>query len=74
MSQWDRRFVQTGLAVPDGNKVKVFYGSGSAEYVAFDCGAKVLGANWAGGYLNVVLSDGKARRYYGNGSAMYTVM
>jgi hypothetical protein len=58
---WDSKFINFGVAKIEGDKVKVY--RDSLNYITINVGKQVTSANWAGGELNVSMSDGKVRRY-----------
>ena len=58
---WESKFVNYGVVKIEGEQVKVYYDQYS--YVTISVGNQVTNANWAGGELNIAMSDGKVRRY-----------
>jgi len=58
---WDSKFINFGVVKIEGNNVKVY--RDTSNYTTISCGKPVNNASWAGGELNVSLSDGKVRRY-----------
>lgn len=58
---WDSKFVNFGVLKIDGDKVKVYRDQN--YYITLTIGKQVNNAVWAGGELNVSMSDGKVRRY-----------
>lgn len=58
---WDSKFINFGVVKIEGDKVKVY--KDSSNYTTISVGKQVTSANWAGGELNVSMSDGKVRRY-----------
>lgn len=58
---WDSKFVNFGVVKIEGNNVKVY--KDQYSYVTVSVGKSVTNAVWAGGELNVSMSDGKVRRY-----------
>jgi len=58
---WDSKFVNFGVVKIEGNNVKVF--RDQYNYSTISVGKTVTNAVWAGGELNVSMSDGKVRRY-----------
>lgn len=61
MNNWESKFVNFGVARPDGNLVKVY--ENKFAYVTLNAGSKVSYVTWAGDQLNVFLENGKVRRY-----------
>jgi hypothetical protein len=58
---WDSRYISFGVLKIEGKIVKVYRDQSS--YVNVNVGQPVQNAIWAGGELNITLSDGKVRRY-----------
>jgi hypothetical protein len=58
---WDPKFVNFGVVKIEGEKVKVY--KDNTNYTTISIGKQVTSASWAGGELNISLSDGKVRRY-----------
>jgi len=58
---WDSKYVNFGVLKIEGNKVYVYYDR--QNYVTIYVQNEVRSANWAGGDVNVTLTDGKIRKY-----------
>lgn len=58
---WESNYVTFGVTKIDRNNVKVY--KDRFNYVTVNVGKQITNANWAGGELNITLSDGKVRRY-----------
>jgi hypothetical protein len=58
---WDSKFVNFGVVKIEGSNVKVY--KDQSNYTTISVGKPVTNASWAGGELNVSMSDGKVRRY-----------
>lgn len=58
---WESNDVNFGVTKIDGNNVKVY--KDRFNYVTVNVGKQITNAGWAGGELNITLSDGKVRRY-----------
>jgi hypothetical protein len=67
---WDSKYVNYGVVKIDGSKVKVY--KDSSNYTTISVGKPVTAASWAGGELNISMSDGKVRRY--KDSSNYTTI
>lgn len=58
---WDSKYINFGVLKVEGNKVNV-YGD-RTNYVTINVSSPVTNATWAGGEINVYLSNGKVQRY-----------
>lgn len=58
---WDSKFVNFGVVTISGKNVKVF--SDKYSSITISVGKEISNVSWAGGELNVTLSDGTVRRY-----------
>ena len=58
---WESEYVNYGVLIPEGNKVKVY--KDQYNYITVDVDKTITNANWAGGGLDITMSDGYARRY-----------
>ena len=58
---WDSKYVNFGVLKIDGTKVKVY--KDQVNYFSLNVSKPVTNAIWAGGELNIYMSDGKVRRY-----------
>ncbi len=58
---WETKYPNFGILKIDGRKVKVY--SDKNSYITIDASKDITNATWAGGELNLTLSDGRVRRY-----------
>jgi hypothetical protein len=58
---WDSKYLNYGIVKIDGDKLKVYWDQ--ANFTIIYVGRPITSVNWAGGELNVYLSDGTVRRY-----------
>jgi hypothetical protein len=58
---WESKYTNFGVVKIDGDKIYVYYDQNNKTTIYAH--QKVISANWAGGELNVSMSDGKVRRY-----------
>jgi hypothetical protein len=58
---WDSKYINFGVVKIEGDRVKLYRDSNN--YTTISVGKPVTSANWAGGELNITMSDGKVRRY-----------
>jgi hypothetical protein len=58
---WDNSYLNFGIVKVEGNNVRVY--KDRYNYTTIFVGKQVTNASWAGGELNITLSDGKVRRY-----------
>lgn len=60
---WDKQFLDYKVALPDGNKVKVYGSNQFSVFIYLD--EPVASAMWQGDAVIVVLKSGKVRKYTG---------
>lgn len=58
---WDNKFIQFGVVKFENSIIKVY--SDRYNYVTINTNSPISSVSWAGGELNVTLTDGKVRRY-----------
>lgn len=58
---WDSKYINFGVIKIEGDRVKLYRDQNN--YTTVSVGKPITNAAWAGGELNITMSDGKVRRY-----------